>query len=57
MYINNVDCDIIEMTCRQLGASQVRKIHGTLYIFEFDIGKDYKLPTWESGKFDRRKLS
>ena len=43
MYINNVDCDIIEMTCRQLGASQVRKIHGTLYIFEFDIGKDYKL--------------
>ena len=43
MYINNVDCDIIEMACRQLGASAVRKIHGTLYIFEFDIGKGHKL--------------
>lgn len=43
MYINNVDCDIIEMACRQMGASKVRKIHSTLYIFEFDLGKNYKL--------------
>lgn len=43
MLINHVDCDIIEMACRQLGASVVRKIRGTLYIFEFDINETYKL--------------
>lgn len=43
MLINNVDCDIIEMACRQMGADVVRKIHGTLYIFEFNINEDYKL--------------
>lgn len=43
MRIRNVDCDIIEMACRQLGANVVRKIQGTLYIFEFDINESYKL--------------
>lgn len=43
MLINHVNCDIIEMACRQLGASVVRKIQGTLYIFEFDINENYKL--------------
>lgn len=43
MLINHVNCDIIEMTCRQMGASVVRKIQGTLYIFEFDINENYKL--------------
>ena len=31
MYINNVNCDIIEMACRQLGATKVSKINGSLY--------------------------
>ena len=43
MYINNVNCDIIEMACRQLGATKVSKINGSLYQFEFDIGTDCKL--------------
>lgn len=43
MFINNVNCDIIEMTCRQLGATQVRKINGSLYHFEFDINPNFKL--------------
>lgn len=43
MRIRNVDCDIIEMACRQLGANVVRKIQGTLYIFEFNINESYKL--------------
>ena len=43
MYFNNVNCDIIEMACRQLGATRVSKINGSLYHFEFDIGSDCKL--------------
>lgn len=43
MIINNVNCDIIEMTCRQLGATQIRKINGSLYQFEFDINPDFNL--------------
>lgn len=43
MFSNTVDCDIIEMTCRQMGAENIKKINGTLYYFEFDINEKYKL--------------
>ena len=43
MYSNCIDCEIIEMTCRQLGAKEIRRIEGTLYYYEFDITDDCSL--------------
>lgn len=37
MYEKNVDGEIIEMTCRELGASKVMELEGSLYYVEFAI--------------------
>lgn len=34
---NNIDCEIIEMTCRQMGAKEIRRVDGALYYYEFEI--------------------
>jgi hypothetical protein len=37
MYQNDIDGEIIEMTCRQLGASKVEELEGSLYYIEFPV--------------------
>ncbi len=42
MY-HEVDAQIIEMTCRQLGATTIRKVDGSLFFYEFAITDEISL--------------
>lgn len=37
MYESEIDGEIIEITCRQLGASKVEELEGSLYYIEFPV--------------------